>query len=153
MEPIPQHGDRSLGPDLLVFVGSIDGTQDVDVMTALSALGMPVRRVGSTEEARACVRFLSVRMLVVGLDDGQDGWSLIRRTARERGNIPVACLSSAATRSRVLGAVRRGARAFLVPPVDGETIRRVLLPLLNDGEPQDEPSIFPPHASLEELAS
>ncbi len=144
--------DRVLCPDLLVYVGRVEGADDVDVIGALAKTGVQVRRARTAEEAAALVRFLPVRLLVVGLDGHEDVWRLIRRTASSERSIPVACLSARATRSRVLGAVRRGARSYLVGPIDADAVTASLTPLLNGhAPPQDEPSITP-QGSLEELA-
>jgi DNA-binding NtrC family response regulator len=144
--------DLELCPDLIVYVGRVSGAEDDGVLTALAATGVQVRRVESTEEADACVRYLPVRMLVVGLDGEGDHWRLIRKAAACERQIPVVCVSATATRSRVLGAVRRGARSYLVSPLSADQVRASLVPLLADGPPQDEPSQHPA-SSVEELAS
>ena len=145
--------DRALCPDLLVYAGHVDGADEDAVVGALAETGVQVRRARTAEEAAALVRYLPVRLLVVGLDGPEDVWRLIQRTANGERKIPVACLSATATRSRVLGAIRRGARSYLVGPIDGGSVATSLTPLLNGhAPPQDEPSISP-GGSLEELAS
>jgi DNA-binding NtrC family response regulator len=144
--------DTDLCPDLIVYVGRVKGADEDEVLTSLAATGVQVRRVESTEEADACVRYLPVRMLVVGLDGEGDHWRLIRKAAACDRRIPVVCVSATATRSRVLGAVRRGARSYLVSPLSADQVRAQLVPMLTDTPPQDEPSLHP-GSSVEELAS
>ncbi len=144
--------DNVLCPDLLLYVGRVEGIGEQDVIGALGGAGMQIRHVRTADEAAACVRFLPVRMLVVGLDGPEDAWRLIRRTADTGREIPIVCLSATATRSRVLGAIRRGAKGYLVAPITEIQCRQALIPLLGGALPQDEPSISP-GGSIEELAS
>ncbi len=130
--------DHALCPDLLVYAGHVDDVDEDSVVAALTETGVQVRRARTAQEAAALVRFLPVRLLVVGLDGPEDVWRLIRETANGERPIPVACLSATATRSRVLGAVRRGASSYLVGPIDGSAVATSLTPLLNGHAPPQE---------------
>ena len=105
------------------------------MVAALAESGVQVRRAETPEEADACVRYLPVKMLVVGLDGDGDHWRLIRRAAASDREIPVVCVSARATRSRVLGAVRRGARGYMVAPLTADHVRNDLAPMLLGGPP------------------
>lgn len=134
-----QTTEKDLLPDLLLFVGEVRGAEIDQVTAALEAVGLPVRVATCRSEARAAIRFLPVQLVVLGLDGSDDTWSFIRYGASVGRDIPVACVSGIVTRSRILAALRRGARTFLSAPFSAEEAEDKLSPLLQppggeDGE-------------------
>ena len=119
-----------LSPDLLMYVGEVRGMHSGEVSQALEGAGLPVRIIATVEEARATLRFLSVKMVVIGLDGDQDVWPLIRYGRQLGRDIPTICSSSEPVRARIVAALRRGATTFLVAPFTADDIRSKLAPLL-----------------------
>ena len=121
---------KELLPDLLLFVGHVRDMTTVEILEALEEAGLSVRMAASCEEALTAMRFLPVKLVVVGLDDEEDTWRMIR-VGRDLGReVPVACVSGVPTRSRVLAALRRGAHTFLAARFTTDDVRRKLSPLL-----------------------
>jgi len=146
-EPVEQTTtEKELLPDVLLFVGEVQGADVQQVTAALEAVGLPVRVAPCRSEARAAIRFLPVRLVVLGLDGSDDAWSFIRYGASVGRPIPVACVSGVVTRSRILAALRRGARTFLAAPFSAEEAEDKLAPLLRPHGDQslDEPAPPPP---------
>ena len=123
---------QDLLPDLLLFVGRVRDMAPEEIRDALEGTGLPVCVAASSEEARAVLRFLPVKMMVVGLDDEEDTWRLIRLGRTSGRDIPVAAASGLLVRSRVLAALRRGARTFLSSGFSAADVERKLGPLLAD---------------------
>ena len=121
---------QDLLPDLLLFVGRVQDMTPEEVRQALEGTGLPVCAAASVEEARAVLRFLPVKLMVVGLDDEEDTWRLIRLGRGSGRDIPVACASGIPTRSRVLAALRRGARTFLASRFSAADVQKKLSPLV-----------------------
>jgi len=139
--------EKDLLPDLLLYVGEVKGADSDQVTAALEAVGLPVRVATCRSEARAAIRFLSVRLVVLGLDGADDAWSFIRYGTSVGRAIPVACVSGIVTRSRILAALRRGARTFLAAPFTAEEAEDKLAPLLRphaDGQEEAPEAPAPP---------
>jgi len=127
-----------LRPDLLLYVGEVEGMTSGQVVTALETVGLPVRVATCLREARAAVRFLPVRLVVIGLDGELDVWQLLRFGPQIGRDVPVVCASGRVVRSRVLAALRRGARTVLVSPFTADEVRSKLEPVLAGDEPAEE---------------
>jgi len=124
---------KELLPDLLLFVGRVRDMTSGEIHEALEEAGLSVRMAANCEEALAAMRFLPVKLVVVGLDDEEDTWPMIR-VGRDLGrDVPVACASGVLTRSRVLAALRRGAHTFLASRFTSDDVHRKLAPLLAGG--------------------
>jgi len=131
-----------LSADLLLFVGDVRGMDSDTVRRALEGAGLPVHIAPSVEEARATLRFLPVRMVVIGLDGEQDTWPMIRYGEQLGRVIPSICTSGVPVRARIVAALRRGAATFLVAPFTADEVRTRLAPLLGNGG--EEPAPAPP---------
>ncbi len=123
---------HELAPDLLLFVGRVRDMDPEEIREALEGTGLPVCIANSSEEARAVLRFMSVKVMVVGLDDEEDTWRLIRLGRASGREIPVAAASGLLVRSRVLAALRRGATTFLSAGFSAADVERKIGPLLAD---------------------
>ena len=121
---------QELMPDLLLFVGRVRDMAPDEIREALEGTGLPVCIAADVEEAREALRFLPVKMMVVGLDAEENTWPLIRLGRDKRRDIPVVCASGVLVRSRVMAAVRRGAKTFLGSKFSAEDAQKKLAPLL-----------------------
>jgi DNA-binding NtrC family response regulator len=121
---------QELLPDVLLFVGRVRDMAPDEIREALEGTGLPVCIAADVDEARAVLRFQQVKLMVVGLDDEENTWPLIRLGRGTKRNIPVACASGVLIRSRVLAALRRGAKTFLGSKFSAEDAQRKLAPLL-----------------------
>jgi len=135
--------------EFALCVGTIGGMPEGRLRAILGQLGLRVTIARSCSEAQAYLRFSSVRLLVVGLDDPCNTWGMLQAAREVRGDgIVVVCASERSTRTQVLSALRRGAHSHLAAPFALADLEREISPLLSgDGEPgwtdDDEPTAGP----------
>ncbi len=119
-----------------LVTGEIRSMPTDRIVEYLDDAGMRVLVAASPEEALTITRFLFIDLVLVGLDGVEDTWRLIGALAGDRRGGHVICASADATRFRVISALKRGARAFLIAPFDRERLGETLASL-GDSDARD----------------